>query len=133
MQFLLYSEIIKTKYKQIEVSKVEDMNVLLNEVNGSIQKLGEQYPDFMKAFGGFMGAAEKEGALPTKMKELISIALSVATHCGWCIAFHVRKAMDAGATKDEIMETCFVAALMGGGPSLMYTQLVAKAMEDYGK
>lgn len=35
------------------------------------------------------------------------------------------------ATRNEIMEACFVATLMGGGPSLMYTQLVMKAIDDY--
>ena len=28
------------------------------------------------------------------------------------------------------METCFVAAVMGGGPAMMYTQLAVKAIED---
>ena len=110
-----------------------DMKSTLEETNQAIAKLSEEYPDFMKAFGSFMGAAEKDGALPKKIKELISIALSVSSHCKWCIAFHVKKALDAGATKDEIMETCFVAALMGGGPSLMYAQLVAKAIDEYEK
>ena len=109
---------------------MEDMNETLREVKRSLAHLGKDYPDLMKAFSGFMGAVEKDGALSHKMKELISIALSVACKCKWCIAFHVKNALDAGATKDEIMETCFVAALMGGGPALMYTQLAVKALED---
>ncbi len=112
---------------------MENVSELLKEVEESIERLRKEYPGFMKAFGNFMGEAEKEGRLPAKTKELISIALSVATHCKWCIAFHVKKAMDAGASKDEIMETCFVATLMGGGPSLMYVQLVTKAINEYSK
>ena len=77
-----------------------------------------------------MGAVEKPGALDKKTKELMSVSLSIVTHCKWCIAFHVKGALDAGATKDEIMESCFVATLMGGGPALMYTQLAVKALED---
>jgi len=109
---------------------MESMNDILGEVNESLKLLGEMYPEQMKAFGSFMRSAEKGGALPHKTKELISIALSIATHCKWCIAYHVKNALAAGATEEEIMETCFVAALMGGGPSLMYTQLVVKALED---
>ncbi len=112
---------------------MEDTNKVLGEVNSSLGILGKEYPNLMKAFGVFMGEVEKEGALSTKTKELISIALSVVKECKWCIAFHVRKALDASATKEEIMEACFVAALMGGGPALMYTQLVMKAIEDYKK
>ncbi|MBD3389288.1 MAG: carboxymuconolactone decarboxylase family protein [Candidatus Altiarchaeales archaeon] len=110
---------------------MEQMNDVLGEVNGSLKLLNERYPEQMKAFGSFMRSAEKEGTLSHKSKELISIALSVAKHCRWCIAFHVKNALDAGATEEEIMETCFVAALMGGGPSLMYTQLVVKALDDF--
>ena len=107
---------------------MEDMKVILGEVNNSLQHLSTEYPALMKAFSGFMGAVEKEGTLSHKTKELISIALSVATRCKWCIAFHVKNALDAGATKEEIMEACFVAALMAGGPALMYTQLAVKAI-----
>ncbi|MBD3260214.1 MAG: carboxymuconolactone decarboxylase family protein [Candidatus Altiarchaeales archaeon] len=110
---------------------MDSMKDVLDEVDGSLKFLGKQYPNQMKAFGNFMQSAEKEGALSHKNKELISIALSVATHCRWCIAHHVKQALEAGATEDEIMEACFVAALMGGGPSLMYTQLVVKAIKEF--
>ena len=112
---------------------MEDMNENLREVKKSLAHLGKEYPDLMKAFSGFMGEVEKEGALSHKNKELICIALSVVKECKWCIAFHVKNALDAGATKEEIMEACFVAALMGGGPALMYTQLVVKAIGEYSK
>jgi AhpD family alkylhydroperoxidase len=111
--------------------KMENTKIILEEVNHSLENLSKDYPEFMGAFGGFMSVTEKEGALSHKVKELISVSLSVASHCSWCIAFHVKNALDVGATKEEIMEACFVSTLMGGGPSLMYTQLVVKALEDY--
>jgi len=110
---------------------MENMREALNEVQGAIGMLGKEHPEFMTAFHGFMEACEKEGALPVKTKELISIALSVVKQCKWCIAFHVHNALRAGATKQEIMEASFVAAIMGGGPAVMYTQLVVKAIEDF--
>ena len=109
------------------------MNDVLGDVNGSLKEMGKEYPDFMKAFAGFMGEAEKPGALDKKTKELITIAISIVTHCKWCIAFHVKAALDLGAKKDEIMESCFVASLMGGGPALMYTQLALKALKDFSR
>jgi len=75
---------------------MQDMNEVLNDVHGSLGKLQESYPDFMKAFHGFMVSSEKEGAISAKNKELISVALSVAKQCQWCIAFHVKNALDAG-------------------------------------
>ena len=110
---------------------MEDMKKMNEEVHSSLKMLGEQYPEFTKSFSGFLGAVEKPGALDRKTKELMSVALSIVAHCSWCIAFHVKNALDAGASKDEVMESCFVATLMGGGPALMYTQLAVKALEDF--
>jgi AhpD family alkylhydroperoxidase len=112
---------------------MEDMNNLLKDVDESFKDLGKDYPKFMASFGRFLKTVESDGALDKKTKELISIALSISSHCSWCIAFHVKNALDLGATKDEIMEVCFVSTLMGGGPSLMYSQLVMKAIEDFTK
>jgi len=110
---------------------MKDMNYKLKEVEGLIKELNKDYPEHIGPFLSLMHKAEGEGALDTKTKELISLALSVQTQCDWCIAFHTKRALAAGATKDEIVEACFVAVVMGGGPALMYLQLVLKALEDY--
>jgi len=45
----------------------------------------------------------------------------------------VKKCFEAGATREEIGETCGVAILMGGGPALTYATFVAKAIEEFGE
>ena len=65
-----------------------------------------------------MPDALKDGVLTTKVKELIALGIAVCTTCDYCIAIHVKKCFDAGATKDEIAEVLGVAILMGGGPAL---------------
>ncbi|RLE45237.1 carboxymuconolactone decarboxylase family protein [Candidatus Woesearchaeota archaeon] len=107
------------------------MKKALDEVNKSLEAMGNAHPDFMGAFSNLMECACNEGSLSHKTKELICIAIAVSKQCHWCIAYHVHKAIEAGATKDEIIESCFVAALMGGGPALMYSQLVVKAMQEF--
>ena len=115
----------------IGVMWMENAKDLLKEAEESLRILHKEYPDEMGSFAKFLHEVEEKGALDTKTKELISIALSVVTQCKWCIAFHTRNAIKAGATKDEIMEACFVAALMGGGPALMYVQVVMEAVEEF--
>jgi len=110
---------------------MDDMNQVLGELQGSIQDLQKEYPDFMKAFHGFMDTTENDGAISKKNKEIICVSLSVVKQCKWCIAFHVKNALNAGASKEELMEASFVAALMGGGPAMMYAQLVVKAIKDF--
>lgn len=111
--------------------KMDDSNKLYNETTAALGKLSKDYPEQMQAFQRLMGAVEKKGALDEKQKEIIAVALSVIQHCHWCIAFHVKHAIDAGATKGEIMEACWMAVLMGGGPALMYAQVAMKALDDF--
>ena len=45
----------------------------------------------------------------------------------------MKNALDSGASKEEIMESCYVAVLMGGGPAMMQIRRVMKALEDLEK
>ena len=112
---------------------MKNYNELVQEIMSNLGKFSKETPDQMKGFHNFMEFVEKEGALNKKSKELIAIACAVLAHCEWCIAFHVKGALDAGATKEEILESTWVGVLMGGGPSLMYAQGVLKALEDMRK
>ena len=106
---------------------------MLEETMANLGKFGELTPEQMKGFHGLMESTEKEGALDKKQKELIALSIAVATRCDYCIAFHVKGALDAGAKKEEILEAGWVAVLMGGGPALMYFQGVLKALADFGQ
>jgi AhpD family alkylhydroperoxidase len=112
---------------------MENMKKVFDEVNLNLGKFTKEFPNEMEAFGKLMQAIEAPGALDAKHKELIAISLSIATHCKWCIAYHVKNALENGATRKEITEASWIAVLMGGGPSLMYMQLVEKSLEDYKK
>ena len=89
-------------------------------------------PALWNAFAGFAHEAAKEGALPEKYKEILGVALAVAEHCPFCIAIHAKTAIEAGATRQEIMEAGFMAVLMGGGPSMAYLRYVIDACDEFG-
>jgi AhpD family alkylhydroperoxidase len=48
-------------------------------------------------------------ALDLKTKELISIAVSAAVRCEGCLEGHIKKALEIGATKQEISDALVVA------------------------
>lgn len=48
--------------------------------------------------------------LDAKTQELISIAASLVAKCEGCIDGHIKKALELGATKEEISETIAIAA-----------------------
>ena len=73
----------------------------------------------------------RQGALDTKTKELIALGVSVAVRCDDCIAFHVKAAVDRGATREEILETLGMAIYMGAGPAAMYASHALSAYTQF--
>ncbi len=109
----------------------ENTKDMVKEIQRTIVDLSKEYPEETGGFMQMLKAVNAPRALSTKDKEIIAVSLSVATRCHWCIAFHTHNALKAGATREEIIEACFVAVTMAGGPALMYMQLVLKAIEDF--
>ena len=108
------------------------MNASWPEANRSLSKIIAGYrkeaPDIANAFSGVAKGAIKPGALDSKTKELMALAVGIAARCDGCIGFHTEAAIKYGATRDEIVETIGVAVYMGGGPSYAYS---AKALKAY--
>jgi len=103
----------------------------IDHIKSYTSKLSAELPELMRSFYALSRNSSTPGALDTKTKELLALAIGVATHCDGCIAFHTQAALKAGATREEIMETLGVTILMGGGPSLMYATHVVEAMEEF--
>jgi AhpD family alkylhydroperoxidase len=103
---------------------------LLNDFMGGLQGLGQTNGEQVNAFMNLLGAAYKPGAVDTKTKELISVAIGAYNRCEYCIVFHVYKALEAGATREEIMEAAMVAVAFGGGPSVAYSVTLLKDSID---
>jgi AhpD family alkylhydroperoxidase len=102
-----------------------------SELSSDLKTLRGGAPEVMKAFSGLAQAALKANALGAKTKELIALAIGVAVHCDDCIAFHVKAALQLGATKDEITETLGMAIYMGAGPSAMYASHALAAYTQF--
>jgi AhpD family alkylhydroperoxidase len=100
-----------------------------DEVKRGAMKLGRALPGTMGAFNRLHAAALADGELTASTKELIAMAISVATGCGGCIAYHGERALEAGATKEQYLEAVGVAVLMGGGPASVYGARAAELLE----
>jgi len=104
---------------------------ILDEIDKNFMDIEKASPEYFKAFKNFMGEAVKGNMLSLKVKELITVALAVASQCTFCITLHVKKASEAGASKDEIIEAAMVAGLIGGGPAVGYIKYVFDAIKDF--
>lgn len=103
----------------------------IDKSNAALAKLAKARPATIEGFTALHEASAAGAALDVRTRELIALAISVATRCEDCIAFHTRDAIKAGVSKDEIMAMLSVAIYMGGGPSLMYAAHVVEAMEQF--
>lgn len=110
---------------------MKQWNDHLNEVKALMRTLRGDTPDVMKAFSSLAQAAAAPKALDAKSKELIALGISVAIRCDDCIGFHVKAALDQGATREEIVETLGMAVYMGAGPAVMYATHALDAFEQF--
>lgn len=98
------------------------------EYVGQIRKL---QPDSMAGFQQLAKAATSPGALDTKTKELIAMAIGIALRCDGCIGFHAKALVEAGATREELADVVAMCVYMGGGPSLMYAADALRAYDQF--
>lgn len=94
-------------------------------------ELRKLVPDAMGAFSSLTKAAQSAGALDKKTKELLALAIAAATHCDGCIAYHARRALRTGATRQEVAEALAVAIQMGGGQNANYAADALRAFDQF--
>ncbi len=105
----------------------------LSEVKRVMQVVGNDNNEYLSSFMRLMQNTMAAGALNTKQKELIALALSIAARCEWCISYHVNAAINAGATKKELLETGYVTVLMYGSQALMEMNSLIDAIDKFEK
>lgn len=80
------------------------------------------------AFKAFSDSVFADGALPSKTKQLIAVAVAHVTQCPYCIRGHTKAAKRAGATPEEIMEAIWVAAEMRAGGAYAHSAIAIDAL-----
>lgn len=100
------------------------------EAAKKLSKLFELKPDVIQAFIDFDNKVFAEGALSTKTKELIAVAVAHVTQCPYCIAAHTQRAKRAGATLEELAESIFVAAALRAGGAIAHSCISIEAAEE---
>ena len=103
---------------------------MLNGFVGGLETLAGTNPENVEAFMGLLGASYEPKTLDLKTKELMSVAIGCYNRCEYCIVYHVYKALEAGATREEIIESAMVAVAFGGGPSMAYSVTLMKECID---
>ena len=79
----------------------------------------EKHPDIGKAYFELGEAVHKAGPLDEKTRALVKVAISGGAMLEGAFHSHIRKAVQAGATKEELQHIAFLALPTIGFPSMM--------------
>lgn len=104
---------------------------LTRDISTNLGPLRKSVPQVMAGFNEMGRAAMADGAIDEKTKELIALAIGVATRCDGCIGFHSKALARLGASVEEVHETLGIAVYMGGGPSAMYAANAVAAFNEF--
>jgi len=68
----------------------------------------------------YYSAVFQEGALSTREKALIGLAVAHALQCPYCIEAYTREALENGSNEEQMTEAVHVAAAIRGGAALVH-------------
>ncbi|MEX3672255.1 carboxymuconolactone decarboxylase family protein [Paraburkholderia phenoliruptrix] len=106
---------------------MQDWNTYRDALLGRVNTYAALAPDVVHGLMTMEGAAAKTGKLKPKIHELVALAVAVTTRCDGCITVHTRKAVEHGATLEEISEALGVAIALNAGAALTYSARVLDA------
>jgi AhpD family alkylhydroperoxidase len=114
------------------INEVRNMaDTLFPSSTGALSDAHHRFaPKPYDAFQTFSRRVFANGALATKTKQLIAVAVAHVTQCPYCIRGHTKAAMREGATPEELMEAIWVAAEMRAGAAFTHSALALDAMES---
>ena len=112
---------------------VKNYPEIVKDISANLRVLRTDIGPTMQGFSAMAQAAVRPGALDKKTKELIALAIGVATHCDGCVGFHSEALVKLGASRTEVEEALGMAIYMGGGPALMYAADAIGAYDQFQK
>jgi alkylhydroperoxidase/carboxymuconolactone decarboxylase family protein YurZ len=122
---------IHPKKKKSEAASKSD-TAKGGELPQGIKAMLDLDPDFFKRYSEFRSSLLKNGPLPPKVVEFIMMALDASpTHMfEQGIKGHLRRALELGATKEELLEVFELVSLVGIHGSTLGISVLA---EEYPK
>lgn len=82
--------------------------------------IAEGNKDLAEKFFAWYGAVFADGALSTREKALMALAVAHAVQCPYCIDAYSQESLKNGADLDQMTEAVHVAAAIRGGASLVH-------------
>ena len=112
-----------------------DAQIAKGDWNPLWDTLRQWDPAFMEAYLAFRSVPHQKGALDAKTRELILIAINVATTHLYAPGArrHMQNALGLGATRDEILEAIQLTTVLGIHACNMAVPILAEELEKRAK
>jgi AhpD family alkylhydroperoxidase len=104
---------------------------IIADLRGPTREFRQAAGDSWSGFSDLHRAAVADGVVSASTKELVALAIAVATHCDGCVAYHAKGAARKGATREEAVEVLEVALLMAGGPASVWAPRALAAFDEF--
>ena len=106
---------------------VDEFKLYRTEMNDKILNSG--FRDFNKFFA-LDNKAYVDGALPSKMKELMGLVASMVLRCNDCILYHIDRSVSEGATRKELYESFNIALVVGGSIVIPHLRFAMEKLDE---
>jgi AhpD family alkylhydroperoxidase len=112
-----------------EKEKIENIIKSRKRANGFYSTRSGVY----KSFLDMEQKTYRDGSLSRLSKEMIAIGISVVINCESCMEWHIKQAIDNGASEEQIIEAIEVGIEMAGGPGTVSARFAMNVLEYYSK
>lgn len=110
------------------------MGKLVEEFNAYRAKMNEKILSadnkVMKRIYSLDTLTYQEGALSTRVKEMLGLATSMVLRCDDCVKYHLEKCAEQDVTTEEIFEVFSVANVVGGTIVIPHTRRAVEYWEE---
>lgn len=110
-----------------ELQKFRDNRKEMNQKILDLDHLG------IKRFFNLDTNTYKDGALPSKTKELLGLVASAVLRCNDCIDYHLEQCAASGSTKEEMIDAMNVAMVVGGSIVIPHLRHAVETIENLEK
>jgi len=107
------------------------------EIKASIEEAFQSYkqlmPEIAEAYDALPAEVYKDGDLSGKHKRLQALAAALVAGCRGCILYQLGLALELGASRDEVLETCAVSISLGGTMAAAQVTRVIQYLNEIGQ
>ena len=98
--------------------------------NFSNDGVGALSPELWGKYMAYYGSVFEDGALTSREKSLIALAVAAAVQCPYCIDAYTNSCLQKGCSEAEIAEAFHVTNAIRGGAALAHGVQALKIIKD---